>query len=295
MAVLKSNLCPTCGGLLDIDLDKQMYICTFCGVSFDYEYFREDNVKEVASKALIRNEYGSAKDAYDFMLTKDPHDFEALRGLFLCKNKWTDMKQMYNESEVHVSSNEPTLLNAIDKCRPEHKPYFEKVREALNELHHYRDLKAEEKSINDKKKLSSKKIHEIQEEIYNTTHLFTEIWNGIVELGPKAVVSAISLAVLLPLYLIISTIHDESWSRLIAYAVIAAVVIGGYHLIKFIVAKILTASMAPHKKELAELTEQHDNKKAEAEQSFLRYKALIKEFTDMDPTSPKVPSPDTQE
>ena len=53
--------------------------------------------------------------------------------------------------------------------------------------------------------------------------------------------------------------------------------------------------MAPHKKELAELTEQHDNKKAEAEQSFLRYKALIKEFTDMDPTSPNVPSPDTQE
>ena len=97
------------------------------------------------------------------------------------------------------------------------------------------------------------------------------------------------------MYLIISTIHDESWSRLIAYAVIAAVVIVGYHLIKFIVAKILTASMAPHKKELAELTEQHDNKKAEAEQSFLRYKALIKEFTDMDPTSPKVPSPDTQE
>ena len=295
MAVLKSNLCPTCGGLLDIDLDKQMYICTFCGVSFDYEYFREDNVKEVASKALFRNEFGAAKDAYDFMLTKDPHDFEALRGLFLCENKWTDMKQMYKDSEVHVSSNEPTLLNAIDKCRPEHKPYFEKVCEALNELHHYRDLTAEANNINDKLKLTSKKIHEIHEEIYKTTHLFTEICGGIVELGPKAVVSAIGLTVLIPLYLIISAMSEESWGRLITYAVIAAVVIGGYHLIKFIVAKILTASMAPHKKELAELTEQHNNKKDAAEQSFLRYKALIKEFMDMDPTSPKAPSTETQE
>ena len=91
MTIVKSNLCPTCGGLLDIDLDKQMYVCSFCGVSFDYEYFREDNVKEVASKAIKRSEYGSAKDAYDFMLAKDPHDFEALRGLFICSNKWKTM------------------------------------------------------------------------------------------------------------------------------------------------------------------------------------------------------------
>ena len=134
MTIVKSNLCPTCGGPLDIDLDKQMYVCPFCGVTFDYDYFREDNVKEVASKAVSRSEYGSAKDAYDFMLAKDPHDFEALRGLFLCETKWKGMDQMRTGSEVHVSADEPTLLNAIEKCRPEHKPYFEKVREALKEL-----------------------------------------------------------------------------------------------------------------------------------------------------------------
>jgi len=287
MAVLKSNLCPTCGGLLDIDLDKQMYVCTFCGVSFDYEYFREDNVKEVASKALLRNEYGSAKDAYDFMLTKDPHDFEALRGLFLCKNKWQDMHQMYYDSDVQVNADEPTLLNAIDNCRPEHKPYFEKVREALNELHHYRDLKAELKHINEKKNLIINRLHEIQEEIYKATHLFTDICSGIADLGPRAVSSAISLAVLLPLFLIGYAIWRESWGELIAYAVIATVLIGGYNLIKFIVAKVLTSSMKPHQKELAELTEQHKAKNAETEQSHSRYKALIKEFTDMDPVPSK--------
>ena len=156
MAVLKSNLCPTCGGLLDIDIEKQMYVCAFCGVSFDYEYFREDNVKEVAYKALLRNEYGSAKDAYDFVLAKDPHDFDALRGLFLCKVKWTDMKQMFNDSEVQVTANDPALTDAIEKCLPEHKPYFEKIREALNELRHYRDLKTEAKVINEKRDKTKK-------------------------------------------------------------------------------------------------------------------------------------------
>ena len=52
MAIIKSHVCNMCGGLLDIDLDRQMYICPFCGVTFDYEYFREDNVLEIANKAL---------------------------------------------------------------------------------------------------------------------------------------------------------------------------------------------------------------------------------------------------
>ena len=287
MAILKSNLCPTCGGLLDIDLDKQMYICAFCGVSFDYEYFREDSVKDIASKAVLRNEYGSAKDAYDFMLTKDPHDFEALRGLFLCKNKWTDMSRMYKYNEVEVSADEPTLLDAIGKCRPEHKPYFEKIREALNELRHYRDLKAEAKIILDKKDLTEKTLHEINKKIYFTTHMFTEICEEIWQMEPKSQGSIISLVIFLPLMLIGYIVWRQAWEEIIIFAVIAAVVIGGYNLIKTIVAKYLVSSMAPHKKELSELKEQYESKSTEAEQSNLRYKELIHELMDMDPVPSK--------
>ena len=179
-----------------------MYICPFCGVSFDYEYFREDNVKEVASKAVRRSEFGSAKDAFDFMLSKDPHDFEALRGLFLCKNKWTDMDQMHHDSEVQVSADEPTLLNAIEKCRPEHKAYFEKVREALKELRHYRDLKAEAKSISKKKEKVLETLRGIQDEHYTTTHLFTDFCDEIRQMGAKAIEATISLTVIVPLMII---------------------------------------------------------------------------------------------
>ena len=287
MAILKSNLCPKCGGLLDIDLDKQIYICSYCGVSFDYEYFREDNVKEVAFKAILRGEYGSAKDAYDFMLTKDPHDFESLRGLFLCKNNWPDMRQMQIESDVQVSADDPVLLNAIEKCLPEHKPYFEKVREALNELHNYRHLKNELKKIGEKKEETEKILHELNEELYTTTHFFTEFCHGVKEAGFKAIEAVFCLLVLLPLYLIGSAIWQKDWDALIQIAVVAAVLIGVYFLIKFIAKRVLTSSMRPHQKELSELTEQYDAKKAEAEQSSSRYKELVEEFMDMDPVPSK--------
>jgi len=287
MTVLKSNLCPTCGGLLDIDLDKQMYICPFCGVSFDYEYFREDNVKEVASKAVRRNEYGSAKDAYDFMLSKDPHDFEALRGLFLCKNEWTDMTRMYNDSEVDVYADEPTLLNAIEKCRPEHKPYFEKVREALNELRHYRDLKSEAKKIKEKKETTEKKLYEIQKEHYSTTHFFTELCDEIRQMDLKTIEAILSIVFLVPLLLIGYAIWNREWVGLITFAVIAVLLVAGYHLIKLIAGRYLVKSMVPYKKEISELTEQYNAKKTEAVQSNNRYKALVQEFMDMDPVPSK--------
>ncbi|MCR4703105.1 MAG: hypothetical protein K5665_05505 [Saccharofermentans sp.] len=287
MTVLKSNLCPTCGGLLDIDLDKQMYICPFCGVSFDYEYFREDNVKEVASKAVRRNEYGSAKDAYDFMLSKDPHDFEALRGLFLCKNEWTDMTRMYNDSEVDVYADEPTLLNAIEKCRPEHKPYFEKVREALNELRHYRDLKSEAKKIKEKKETTEKKLYEIQKEHYSTTHFFTELCDEIRQMDLKTIEAILSIVFLVPLLLIGYAIWNREWVGLITFAVIAVLLVACYHLIKLIAGRYLVKSMVPYKKEISELTEQYNAKKTEAVQSNNRYKALVQEFMDMDPVPSK--------
>ena len=290
MTIVKSNLCPTCGGPLDIDLDKQMYVCPFCGVTFDYEYFREDNVKNVASKAVNRNEYGSAKDAYDFILAKDPHDFEALRGLFLCETKWTDMNQMRTGSEVHVSADEPTLMNAIEKCRPEHKAYFVKVREALSELRHYRDLKTEAKSIREKKVAVEDTLHDIQHEIYLTTHLFSEICDELKKEDPRSIEAVIILTVVLPLFLIGYAIWQQAWAELIFAAVIFALAFGSYHLFKFIAAKYLTASMRPHQKELSELTEQFKAKNAEADQSISRYKALVQEFMDMDPAPSKANS-----
>ena len=75
---IKKHQCPSCGGSLRIDSDKQMYHCAFCGSAYDYEYFREDRIHEAGETYLSRGEFMATADAYEFMLKKDPHDFLAL-------------------------------------------------------------------------------------------------------------------------------------------------------------------------------------------------------------------------
>ena len=288
MTLVKSNLCPKCGGLLDIDLDKQIYVCPFCGVSFDYEYFREDNVKDVASKAIRRNEYGSAKDAYDFMLAKDPHDFEALRGLFICSNKWKTMGTMNNDAAVHVSADDPALKNAIENCLPEHRPYFEKVREALTELNHYRDLEKEAEDISRRRSTEQSALGNIKHEYYHNSRQFTALCHEIWEMeDSKARESIISLVFILPILVLGTLIWNKAWAILIFLAVLAGLIIGIYHLIKAITARSLRSQMVPYEKKIKELTEQHEAKSEEAVQSHNRYKALVQEFMDMDPLPQK--------
>ena len=250
MAVVKSNLCPTCGGLLNIDLDKQIYVCPFCGVTFDYEYFREDNVKEVASRSIRRLEYGSAKDAYDFMLAKDPHDFEALRGLFICKNKWQSMSTMQRDCDVHVSADEPTLQNAIENCLPEHRPYFEKVREALSELQHHRDLLKEDEDIVKKKSVEQSALGNLRSEYYHNSHRFRDTWNDVMDLEPKEREAVLSFTLMLPILIVAVVIINKAWPILIFFAVLAVLVIGIYHLIKLLVGKNLLKRMAPYEKKI---------------------------------------------
>ena len=287
MTVVKSNLCPTCGGLLDIDLDKQVYVCPFCGVTFDYEYFREDNVKEVASKAIRRSEYGSAKDAYDFMLAKDPHDFEALRGLFLCKNKWKSMSVMRRDNDVHVSADEPTLQNAIDNCLPKHKAYFEKVREALSELKHYRDLINEARDIAKKKSIEQEALNNLNDAYYYNSRKFKELCGEVWDMEEKEREAVITFTIIIPLLILGLIIYNKAWEILIILAVMIGLTIGIYHIIKIITANSIRARMVPYEKKIQELSEQYDAKRAEETASRKKYYDLVNEFTEMDPVPQK--------
>ena len=80
MKDVNAHICPTCGGNLSVDIERQVYVCPYCGVTFDYDYFREESVLGIAARALKNNEFDSADRAYDFMLDKEPDNFEALRG-----------------------------------------------------------------------------------------------------------------------------------------------------------------------------------------------------------------------
>ena len=289
MSILKSNLCPKCGGLLDIDLDKQIYVCPYCGVSFDYEYFREDNVKDVAAKSIARSEYGAARDAYEFMLSKDPHDFEALRGLFICANKWKSLHPMLRESDVYVTSDEPSLTYAIENCRPEHKGYFEKIREALIELSHFRDLRKQAHTLDVERVSAQKELDSIRVEYEINKREFTNSLEQLSDLDPKTREAILSVSIMFPLLMIGLAIWQKAWWFLIMIAAIIIVIVVSYNVVKAINSKRILARMVPAENKVKELSDQHKAKSAEAEQSHWKYKTLVEEFLEMDPMPQKSP------
>ena len=83
MSITTKHQCPSCGGYLNVDIDKQMYRCVSCGSTYDFDYFREEKLLELGDTALSRGEFDAAVDAFKLYLQKFPHDFTANRGMML--------------------------------------------------------------------------------------------------------------------------------------------------------------------------------------------------------------------
>lgn len=157
---IKKHTCPTCGGQLIVNEVRKMYECPFCGVTFDYEYFREDDVLERASRAIRLGEFQSAKEAYEFMLAKEPSNFEALRGMILVyagarsTAEFADPKKLKTKNTPVVDEK---IQYAIEHCLPEHQSYFSKMKELFDAADVY------EEGLNKSKDLRSDQKREYSE------------------------------------------------------------------------------------------------------------------------------------
>ena len=160
---IKKHQCPSCGGSLRIDSDKQMYHCTFCGSTYDYEYFREDRVHEAGETYLSRGEFMATTEAYEFMLKKDPHDFLALRGLMLAAAHMTDMSELDQDNKEFAYDSE-TVSRVIESASEEDKKYFTE----------FAKIYAEKKSLAD----CSKEIEDIRKEKNKINSLITDNITG---------------------------------------------------------------------------------------------------------------------
>ena len=160
---IKQHQCPSCGGSLRIDSDKQMYHCTFCGSTYDYEYFREDRVHEAGETYLSRGEFMATTEAYEFMLKKDPHDFLALRGLMLAAAQMTDMSELDQDNKEFAYDSEK-VSRVIESASEEDKKYFTE----------FAKIYAEKKSLAD----CSKEIEDIRKEKNKINSLITDNITG---------------------------------------------------------------------------------------------------------------------
>ena len=142
MTIVKSHVCDMCGGPLDIDLDRQLYVCSYCGVTHDYEYFREDDVLSKAERALRSGEFMSSESAYEFMLSKDPHSFDALLGVILTKvqaKSVDELRKPETYTDITFNAVNSKVSDALENCLPEDRDYFEKICEILDKGRSYKE------------------------------------------------------------------------------------------------------------------------------------------------------------
>jgi len=134
------HICPTCGGQLAVDIERQMYVCPFCGGTFDYDYFREESVLDIAAQALSNNEFTSADRAYDFMLDKEPDNFEALRGKALIamgipKIEYISHFDLY--PKINYESAYKEIDRAIGSSKPQDREYFTVMKDIVDAGNEY--------------------------------------------------------------------------------------------------------------------------------------------------------------
>lgn len=189
---LKKHTCPTCGGQLQVNLDKQMYDCPFCGVSFDYSYFREDDVLARAERFRQSGDWSAADMDYDFILTKEPHNFCALRGKVLSA---AHVRKGFDLSGKKFSGNQYVLTNikhALSATDEEHREYFEKLEEYFKGVEKYNEKKIQLDQLREEYEASRRQLEGVE----NPTPSLKEIMQlGIVKIYAVLVAFEVFLAI----------------------------------------------------------------------------------------------------
>ena len=128
---LKASLsCTSCGGELVVNLNRQVYECPFCGLSFDYDFIRDEIAHSEAEKALKESQFIKADAIYEYILASDPKNFEALRGRILCAATWENLQNPLQDIEFHMKkAHVPTMIVRIEEalaaCEESDRQYFE--------------------------------------------------------------------------------------------------------------------------------------------------------------------------
>ncbi len=164
---LQKHTCPSCGGPLRVNLERQMYECPFCGVTYDYEYFRKDDVLSRAAQCLKRGEWMAATEAYDFLLTKEPHNFEALLGKILAAahmKKQDDMANLELFRSLNFAKVKKCTDQAVRDADSAHRKYFEKVQELFGCAKEYDARNDTIERSNQRRKIENSKLNAKKEE-----------------------------------------------------------------------------------------------------------------------------------
>ena len=165
MTLVKSHVCASCGGQLKVHEDRQLYECSFCGATYNYEFFQLRDLQELADRSLKAMEFPSALKKFKFILTKDPHNFEGLRGQVLCAAKVRSFDSFANLTTSYkgdLESVEKEIVFAKENALEEDKKFFERFSEMVKLADEYKEITAKVKEYERALKQEDDKVKEME-------------------------------------------------------------------------------------------------------------------------------------
>ena len=147
MAEALRHQCTSCGGDLILDSEAKLYKCPFCGVTYDYDVLESEDVLSSGLAALRNGEFSSAKEIFDKVLEKDPHNFRALRGRVLVKARMKTIRAFENENKVAaINYGNIHIEEEAGAALPENKKYFDKLKKMFELGEKYQKAVREERT-----------------------------------------------------------------------------------------------------------------------------------------------------
>lgn len=134
--------CSKCGGELILDNKNKVYICSHCGVSFDYSMFIGTPVSK-AFKELADGEFDLADKRFLRFLEENPGDFDANFGRILCAGKWRNLREIeLNDQVKDIDWDEmkKRMDQAIENSFGSGRRYFTAFEVLLNPIRTYSQL-----------------------------------------------------------------------------------------------------------------------------------------------------------
>ena len=164
-------ICAKCGGALALNADKELYECSYCGVSYGTVMFLGDLLQN-AKKAIGYDGFDDADQILAHKLRLNPGDSDALLGRFLCAGKYKSLSEIRFTDKAfffHVAK----LTERIDKL--EHSISVD-VQHAWPELRRLFDLMSEYAGIRKEADKTNEKCNSIAGKIKDPTRTKYEIY-----------------------------------------------------------------------------------------------------------------------
>ena len=147
MALLKSYACKSCGGVLNFDEDQDIFECPFCGQEFNYTDFHRDELLNQAAKCLREFRYDTAKEKYNTLLSNNPQDFEALRGVILAQGRISSLNELDSPENIRGCDFPAAVRASFDAKETvdgsSEAGYFERLIDLLGIGREFRDKTAD--------------------------------------------------------------------------------------------------------------------------------------------------------